>query len=255
MCGIAGFAGRHPGFVPQMARLKAMCDTIVHRGPDGEGVGIAGHVALGMRRLSIIDIEGGSQPIFNEDRTVRVTLNGEIYNYRDLRRELEAAGHRFYTHSDTEVIVHAYEEFGDDFTNRLNGMFAIALHDSARNRLILARDQLGIKPLFYAITPDAVIWGSEIKAILASDMVSRTLDPTALVDFCPGSMCRAKKPCLGDPQPASPAMSWWPKPGGTHRRTRYWDFPTSPEHSGRSNRSGWSALRCGVPRRAAATGQ
>ncbi len=211
-----------------------MCDTIVHRGPDGEGVGIVDHVALGMRRLSIIDIEGGSQPIFNEDRTVRVTLNGEIYNFRELRRQLEAAGHRFSTRSDTEVIVHAYEEFGDDFVNRLNGMFAIALHDSARDRLILARDHLGIKPLFYAVTPEAVIWGSEVKAILASGMVSRTLDSTALVDFLSWEYVPGEQTLFREIRKLPPGhMLVANSRGEIQGPVRYWDIPTSPEHSGR----------------------
>jgi len=183
MCGIAGYAGRHSGFVPDMSRLQKMCDTILHRGPDDEGVGIVDHVALGMRRLSIIDIAGGSQPMFNQDRTIRLTYNGELYNYRELREELILAGHVFSTNSDTEVIVHAYQEYGVDFLSRLNGMFAIALHDIPRKRLLLARDQLGIKPLFYAVTENEIVWGSEIKAVLASGQVERNLDPDSLLEF------------------------------------------------------------------------
>src|SRR5437879_2383184 len=144
-----------------------MCRTIVHRGPDDEGVYTQGPVGLGMRRLSIIDLAGGRQPIHNEDKTLWVVFNGEIYNFPDLRWELEARGHQFYTHSDTEVIVHLYEEMGSDCIQKLRGMFAIALYDANRNLLLLARDRLGKKPLHYAVHQGQLLFGSEIKAILA----------------------------------------------------------------------------------------
>jgi asparagine synthase (glutamine-hydrolysing) len=128
MCGIAGIVAASEGAPSCLNRLRAMCDAMVHRGPDDEGLEICDRVALGMRRLSIIDLAGGHQPIHNEDKTVRVVFNGEIYNYRELRRELENKGHRFATSSDTEVIVHLWEELGPRFATRLNGMFAIALH-------------------------------------------------------------------------------------------------------------------------------
>lgn len=183
MCGIAGIAVTGGAPAPTDDVLRRMCDSIRHRGPDDDGMAIADGVALGMRRLAIIDLEGGAQPIFNEDRTIRVVFNGEIYNFRELRDELRQRGHRFATQSDTEVLVHAYEEYGDDFVARLNGMFAFALHDMARGRLLIARDHLGIKPLFYAETPDGLVWGSEIKAVLASGRVPRELDFDALGEF------------------------------------------------------------------------
>jgi asparagine synthase (glutamine-hydrolysing) len=183
MCGIAGIAGLHEEFVPDMSALRRMCDSIVHRGPDDEGFACTDNVALGMRRLSIIDVEGGAQPIYNEDRSICVTLNGEIYNYRELREDLQRAGHRFATQSDTEVLVHAYEEYGIDFLGRLNGMFALALHDARRRQVVLARDQMGIKPLFYSVCNEAIVWGSEVKAILASGLIERTLNSSALLDF------------------------------------------------------------------------
>lgn len=183
MCGIAGFAGFHRDFVPALPRLKRMCDSIIHRGPDEEGAEVVEHVALGMRRLSIIDLAGGSQPIYNEDKSVRVTYNGEIYNYRELREKLIGRGHRFSTSCDTEVIVHAYEEYGPNFLTHLNGMFAIALHDIPRRRVLLARDHLGIKPLFYAVTDREVVWGSEIKAILAAGGIPKDLDLGSLLEF------------------------------------------------------------------------
>lgn len=183
MCGIAGVVPLNGGTPADGARLGAMCATIVHRGPDDEGCDIRNGVALGMRRLSIIDVAGGHQPIFNEDRSVRVVFNGEIYNYRELRRELEAAGHHFYTASDTEVLVHLWEEYGPDFAARLNGMFAVALHDSKQGRFVLLRDHVGIKPLYFALTSRHLVFGSEIKAVLASGLTSRTLDLDALGQF------------------------------------------------------------------------
>jgi asparagine synthase (glutamine-hydrolysing) len=183
MCGIAGFAipGKLPD--PAPARLAAMCASLRHRGPDDEGRDIRDGVALGMRRLSVIDLAGGAQPMFNEDRSVRVVFNGEIYNFRELRRELSSRGHAFRTNADTEVIVHAYEEWGGDFPARFNGMFAFALHDANRRRLLLARDHAGIKPLYVAHDGGRIIWGSEIKALLASGLVDRSLDMDALGEF------------------------------------------------------------------------
>ncbi|MEO7986435.1 MAG: asparagine synthase (glutamine-hydrolyzing), partial [Gemmatimonadales bacterium] len=183
MCGIAGVVPLNGGMPADGMQLGAMCATLIHRGPDDEGCDIRDGVALGMRRLSIIDVAGGHQPIFNEDRTVRVVFNGEIYNYRELRRELEAAGHHFATASDTEVLVHLWEEHGPDFASRLNGMFAVALHDSKQRRFVLLRDHVGIKPLYYALTSRHLIFGSEIKAVLASGLTSRTLDLDALGQF------------------------------------------------------------------------
>ena len=183
MCGIAGVAFFDKQREFPESQLRHMCDTIVHRGPDEEGLDIQNGVALGMRRLSIIDLSGGSQPIFNEDRSIRLVFNGEIYNYRELRSDLIQHGHRFYTHTDTEAIVHAYEQYGDEFPNYLNGMFAIALHDITARKFYLVRDHLGIKPLFYAENSESIVFGSEIKAILASGLVKRELDVDGLGQF------------------------------------------------------------------------
>lgn len=166
MCGIAGIVGPR-GDVIDAGSVRRMCQTIVHRGPDDEGVYAHGPVGLGMRRLSIIDLSGGRQPIHNEDQTVWVVFNGEIYNFPELRQELEGRGHCFYTHSDTEVIVHLYEEMGADCVCKLRGMFAIALYDQRRGSLLLARDRLGKKPLHYALQNGRILFGSEIKTILA----------------------------------------------------------------------------------------
>jgi asparagine synthase (glutamine-hydrolysing) len=183
MCGITGIAvfGKHPA--PTYDRLHRMCDSLVHRGPDEIGMDIRDGVAFGMRRLSIIDLSGGSQPIFNEDASVRTVFNGEIYNYRELRDSLRQNGHIFATDSDTEVIVHAYEEYGSRFPQYLNGMFAFALHDSINRKLLLVRDHVGIKPLYYSFTSERLVWGSEIKAILAAGQMERQLDLEALGEF------------------------------------------------------------------------
>jgi len=161
-----------------------MTDALVHRGPDEAGFWESGEVSLGMRRLAIVDLETGQQPIFNEDATVGVVFNGEIYNYPELQAELKAAGHRFRTdHSDTEVLVHLYEQYGDEFLHKLNGMFAIALWDIRRQRLFLARDRAGIKPLYFSMAGGRLIFGSEIKAILQHPAVSREPDFAALSHY------------------------------------------------------------------------
>ena len=149
MCGIVGIVAGPDAAPPTEAVGRAMNAAILHRGPDDEGVFCDGRALLGMRRLSIIDVAGGHQPIHNEDSTVQAVFNGEIYNFRELRAELQARGHRFYTSSDTEVIVHGYEEWGDALLPRLDGMFAFALWDTRKKSLLVARDRFGEKPLFY----------------------------------------------------------------------------------------------------------
>jgi asparagine synthase (glutamine-hydrolysing) len=181
MCGICGFFGRHAAL--SATTLQRMNQTLVRRGPDEDGVFLESEVGLAMRRLSIIDLAGGRQPIQNEDGTLWTVFNGEIYNYRELRTALTQRGHRFRTHSDTEVIVHLYEEYGDDLVHHLRGMFAFALWDVRRRRGLLARDRLGIKPLFYAQTEGALVFGSEIKAVLASTLVGRDIDYQGLDAF------------------------------------------------------------------------
>jgi len=181
MCGIAGIAGLSPqGSSPQRGELKEMIERLHHRGPDGFGFYEDGQVGLAHARLSIIDLEGGNQPIHNEDHSVWVVFNGEIFNYLELRAELEGCGHSFYTHSDTEVIVHLYEQHGLEFVQHLNGQFAIALWDKRRLRLILARDRTGIRPVFYTLHRGRMVFASEIKALFADRSVPRRLDPVAL---------------------------------------------------------------------------
>ena len=171
------------GDVVAAEAVHRMCQTIVHRGPDDEGVYVRGPVGLGMRRLSIIDLSGGKQPIHNENETIWIVFNGEIYNFPELRRELEAHGHRFYTHSDTEVIVHLYEESGADCVKKLRGMFTIALYDERKGTLLLARDRLGKKPLHYALHQGRLYFGSEIKTILAVQPDLAEIDHEGLLQY------------------------------------------------------------------------
>jgi asparagine synthase (glutamine-hydrolysing) len=180
MCGIAGIFDCHGRAPPAEASLRAMLVQLRHRGPDGDGIHIDGQLGLAHARLSILDLEGGAQPIHNEDRSVWVVFNGEIFNYIELRADLLQRGHRFYTESDTEVLVHLYEEYGDDFPRHLNGQFAIALWDARQRRLILVRDRVGILPLFYTIHGGSLIFASEIKAILPLLGTAPSLDPAAL---------------------------------------------------------------------------
>lgn len=179
MCGICGFTGRENSSI-----LKGMTDSINHRGPDEEGFYSDGKVNLGVRRLSIIDVKTGQQPVFNEDKSICVVFNGEIYNFQELRKDLEGKGHKFYTdHSDSEVIAHLYEEHGIDFTHKINGMFAIALWDKKKEKLFLIRDRMGVKPLFYAFVGSILIFGSEIKAILKHPAYSRKINYEAVYHY------------------------------------------------------------------------
>jgi len=183
MCGICGKYSflKNESICPDL--LHRMCDVITYRGPDDEGYYFKGNVGLGMRRLSIIDLQTGSQPIHNESKDVWIVYNGEVYNCFSLRVELEAKGHQFYTRSDTEVIVHCYEEYGDECISKLNGMFAFAIWDERKQRLLLARDRIGIKPLFYTIQNGNLLFASEIKSILQDASVRREVNLQALHNF------------------------------------------------------------------------
>jgi asparagine synthase (glutamine-hydrolysing) len=180
MCGIAGQAALDPRRPLDAGPVRGMLRCLAHRGPDDEGVFEAPGVVLGHRRLSVIDIEGGHQPLFGEDERTVVVCNGEIYNYRELRRELEAAGHRFRTKSDTEVAAFAYDAWGLDFLDRLDGMYALALWDGARRRLVLARDRMGEKPLYWAVADGQLVFGSELTALMAHPGVEPGIDPASL---------------------------------------------------------------------------
>jgi asparagine synthase (glutamine-hydrolysing) len=224
MCGIAGFVLREG--VAEHAAVRLMCDQIRHRGPDDEGYYVDGPCALGIRRLSVIDLDTGHQPIANEDGTLSVVLNGEIYNYRELRQDLIARGHRFRTNSDTEVLVHLYEDAAEASIARLRGMFAFAIWDARRNELLLARDRFGKKPLYYALLPNGLWFGSELKCLHAA-RVSLDLDREALQLYLQ----------LGYiPEPATPYRQvrklapggWLAFPiRGDHREGCYWKLPAS----------------------------
>jgi asparagine synthase (glutamine-hydrolysing) len=182
MCGICGLATAD-GISPDRETVERMSRTLRHRGPDSDGLHLRGPVALAARRLSIIDLEGGTQPVANEDGSVVVVQNGEIYNFRELKRELEGQGHRFATGCDTEVLVHLYEQHGEGFLERLRGMFAIALWDESERRLLLARDRFGIKPLYYRLSGKDVSFASELKAMLEQPGFSRAIDPRAVAAY------------------------------------------------------------------------
>jgi len=189
MCGIVGFITFKARDIPDDGLLRQMRESLSHRGPDDRGEYVrpiddgGPFVYLGHRRLSIIDLGGGHQPLSNEDGTVWVVFNGEIYNFRDLRGELEARGHQFQTHSDTEVIVHSYEEYGEECFRRFNGMFGIGIWDERRGRLVLARDRMGKKPLYYCLTNETFIFASELKAILTYPDFRRKVNPLSLMKY------------------------------------------------------------------------
>ncbi|MEO8744978.1 MAG: asparagine synthase (glutamine-hydrolyzing) [Candidatus Dormiibacterota bacterium] len=227
MCGICGVAGGDAAGGREL--VSRMCSALVHRGPDEEGTVHHDGVTLGLRRLSIIDLEGGHQPMSNEDSTVWVVQNGEIYNHLELRDLLIAAGHSFRTKADTEVLVHGYEEWGEDMVPRLNGMFAFVVFDRRRGEVFLARDRMGIKPLHYAIDGRRLVFASELKALLRDPVLRREVDPVALdeylaYEFVPSPRCIVRG--IDKLQPAHTLT--WSVADGTHRLRRYW----SPELGG-----------------------
>src|SRR5689334_15923333 len=184
MCGIAGYVAE-PGRTFSSSLLRSMCDSIAHPGPDASGYLHDGPAALGHRRLSIIDLSGGAQPLGNEDGSVQVIFNGEIYNFLDLREDLVKKGHQFQTHSDTEVLVHLYEEVGERLPEYLNGMFAFAIWDKRKQELFLARDPFGKKPLYYstAVPGLRIAFGSELKTLTLLPGFDTEINPRAIADF------------------------------------------------------------------------
>ena len=236
MCGIAGILSSGAAAPPTPAELTAMIGQLQHRGPDGTGAYCHGEIGLAHARLSIIDLSGGDQPIHNEDKTVWVVFNGEIFNYIELRAELEQAGHRFYTRSDTEVIVHLYEQHGDEFVRHLNGQFAIALWDTRAARLVLARDRTGIRPLFHTTLGGRLLFASEAKALFAVPGVPRRLDPLALAEIFTFWAPLGARSVFEGVQQLPPGHLMVVQGGKTQTRCYWdWDFPTEPiaEH-GRS---------------------
>ncbi|HEU4761787.1 MAG TPA: asparagine synthase (glutamine-hydrolyzing) [Gemmatimonadales bacterium] len=229
MCGIAGFAGLTLDGAEADALLSRMCGAIRHRGPDDEGHFVAPGVGLGMRRLSIIDVAGGQQPIGNEDDSVQVVFNGEIYNHHAVRSALSAEGHHFRTHSDTETIVHGYEEWGDDVVSRLRGMFAFALWDAKRRRLLIARDRLGIKPLYYELRDGALRFCSELRSLHAGG-ASPVISDEAIawylaLGYVPDPMSVYQGVCK---LPPGHILSWSAEAPGAVNVSRYWS-PVRPE--------------------------
>lgn len=232
MCGIAGVLYKDPQQHVDRATLKAMADAIAHRGPDAEGFFCAEGVGLAHRRLSIIDLAGGDQPMGNEDGSVQVVFNGEIYNFQKLREELLAKGHRFRTRSDTEVLVHLYEEEGEELVTRLRGMFAFAIWDGRRRRLVLARDRVGLKPLYVYRDHEKLVFGSELKAILAHPNIDRTVDPAAVEDYLTFGMIPGERAIFRKVRKLPPAHVLTVQADNFHRSPRrYWQFRIEPDHS------------------------
>ncbi len=235
MCGICGVAGGDPS--ESLELVGRMCDAMVHRGPDDEGGIQLDGVTLGSRRLSIIDIAGGHQPIHNEDSTVWVIQNGEIYNHLELRKLLVSAGHKFTTQSDTEVLAHGYEEWGESMVERLNGMFAFAVLDRRRRRVLLARDRMGIKPLHYAVDGKRLVFASELKCLLCDTALRRDIDPVALDEYLALEFVPSPRSIVHGISKLPPAhtLEWWVG-SGIHRLHRYWS-PTLEEENGSRGRS------------------
>ena len=228
MCGICGVAAISSDETPLDAgALRRMTEVISHRGPDDNGFHLAPGIALGMRRLSIIDLPGGHQPIRNESGTVVAVFNGEIYNYRELREELIANGHTFSTAGDTETIVHAYEEEGLDFPRRLRGMFAIALWDESRGRLVLARDRMGIKPLYVAQGPFGIAFASEVKSLITGGLLRPALDPVAAELFLAFGYVPGPRTLFAGVSKLEPSTVLVWERGETHEH-RYWELSESP---------------------------
>src|ERR1044072_468866 len=175
MCGIVGMVNLD-GRVAEAELLARMNEAIIHRGPDEDGIYLKGHVGLAMLRLAIIDLKSGQQPIANEEGTAWIVYNGEVYNYREVKKELEARGHRFHTDCDTEVVLHAYLEYGADCPKHLRGMFAFAVWDERKRELFIARDRVGKKPLLYAKTADSFVFGSEVSGLFPHPSVGRGVD-------------------------------------------------------------------------------
>ena len=237
MCGIAGLVYSNTLGEGESEAIHRMLSRLKHRGPNDEGFFSDSHCVLGHRRLSIIDLSPkGRQPLFNEDRTVAVVCNGEIYNYRDLRKQLEKSGHLFYSDSDTEVIVHGYEQWGIDVLSKLDGMWAFALWDKNKNRLLLSRDRIGKRPLVYAQIGEQLIFASEINALMASGLVSKEMDMEALSDFFTFLFIPHPKSIYKNVRKLPPAHYLLWKNGNTSLH-RYWDYEFATSHPVKGFRS------------------
>jgi asparagine synthase (glutamine-hydrolysing) len=225
MCGICGIVLSDPNARVNPRVIERMSDAIAHRGPDDDGQYVNGNVGLGFRRLSIIDLSGGHQPMANEDETVWIAYNGEIFNHAEHRGPLEARGHQFRTRSDTEAIVHLYEEYGSACPRKLRGMFGFAIWDEKRRSLLLARDRSGIKPMFYATTPGGdLVFGSEIKAILASGMVTPEVDDAAVAEYFALGTVSGRRTLIRGVKKLEPGHTLTWKDGRVSIE-RYWSLP------------------------------
>jgi asparagine synthase (glutamine-hydrolysing) len=225
MCGICGIAAVDPARRPDRQTLQRMADVITYRGPDDDGMYVAGRIGLAMRRLSIIDLEGGRQPIHNEDGTVQLVFNGELYNYRELRSQLQSHGHAFSTHSDTEVVVHAYEEWGPSCLDRFRGMFAFALWDEPNETLLLAVDRFGIKPLYYSLLDGELVFGSELASLLASRRLAKDVDDASLAEYFTLGYIPPPATIFQDARKLEPGTFLRWRPHESLTVSRYWDVP------------------------------
>ena len=231
MCGICGKMNLDIDRPPvTRSALREMCKPIVHRGPDDEGIYADGTAGIGIRRLSIIDLKTGGQPIHNEDHTIWTVVNGELYNFKDIRRDLEKRGHRFYTNSDVEVVPHLYEEYGEGFAEHLNGMFGIALWDSRSRKLVLVRDRIGIKPMHYAVESGTLLFGSELKSMLAAGM-KRDISPLALSDYLSYNYIPAPNTIFRAARKLEPGQMLVAR-NGTISLKHYWDLPMEVDADG-----------------------
>jgi asparagine synthase (glutamine-hydrolysing) len=228
MCGICGVAFTRGGQLPSPALLDRMCAVMTHRGPDDQGIVVRDGVGLAMRRLEIIDPAGGHQPIHNEDETIWIVFNGEIYNYPELATDLKRRGHRSYTRCDTEVVVHAYEEWGTGCVERLNGMFAFAIWDTRTQTVLLARDRMGIKPLYYAIADGRLSFASELKSLLVDPAIPRRIDLDALAQYLWLEYVPSPRSIFQGIQKLPPGHTLtWERWSGHHRLASYWDIDLS----------------------------
>src|ERR1700688_4970272 len=233
MCGIAGvvqFAGDEH---VDAAILRRMCAAMVHRGPDDDGFYSHDRAGLGVRRLSIIDLANGHQPISNEDGTLWIVFNGEIYNHLVLREQLIARGHRYSTHSDTETVIHLFEEYGADCVQHLRGMFAFAIWNRNTRTLFIARDRLGIKPLYYKLTPERLLFGSEIKALLAHGGIRPEFNRTALPEYLAFGYLSGEESFYAGIGKLLPGHAMTIGPDGRAEIRQYWDLDASKTHESR----------------------